>query len=56
MYFLDTDTLTRAHMGNPRIMARVQQVGEELVATTIITEIEVLRGRHDFPESNPEED
>ena len=27
MYLLDTDTLTRAHMGQPGIVARVRQAG-----------------------------
>jgi tRNA(fMet)-specific endonuclease VapC len=48
MYLLDTDTLTRAHMGHSRVVARVQQAGEANVATTVITAIEIVRGRHDF--------
>jgi tRNA(fMet)-specific endonuclease VapC len=48
MYLLDTDTLTHAHAGHPGIKERVQQVGEANVATTIITAIEILRGRYDF--------
>ena len=45
MYLLDTDTLTRAHMGQPRIVARVRQAGAENIATTVISQIEILRGR-----------
>jgi tRNA(fMet)-specific endonuclease VapC len=48
MYLLDTDTLTWAHGGHPNIEARLRQVGEENVATTVVTTIEVLRGRHEF--------
>jgi predicted nucleic acid-binding protein len=48
MHLLDTDTLTRAHAGHPAIAKRVREVGEENVATTIISAIEILRGRHEF--------
>jgi len=48
MYYLDTDTLTRAHGGNRQIASRIRQVGEENVGTTVITAIEILRGRHEF--------
>jgi tRNA(fMet)-specific endonuclease VapC len=48
MHMLDTDTLPRAHAGSPGIAERVREVGEENVATTIITAIEVLRGRYEF--------
>jgi tRNA(fMet)-specific endonuclease VapC len=48
MHVLDTDTLTRAHGGHAGIAKRVREVGEENVATTIISTIETLRGRHEF--------
>jgi tRNA(fMet)-specific endonuclease VapC len=48
MYLLDTDTLTRAHAGYGTIADRINKVGEERVATSIITAIEILRGRQDF--------
>jgi tRNA(fMet)-specific endonuclease VapC len=48
MHLLDTDTLTRAHAGHPGIAEHVRQVGEDNVATTVITAIEVLRGRHEY--------
>jgi tRNA(fMet)-specific endonuclease VapC len=48
MYLLDTDTVTWFHTGHPRVVERVRQVGEEAVATTVIGEIETLRGRHAF--------
>lgn len=46
MILLDTDILTLFAAGNPRITKRVV-AATELVATTIITKIEVLRGRFD---------
>jgi tRNA(fMet)-specific endonuclease VapC len=48
MHVLDTDTLTRAHGGHAGIAKRVREVGEENVATTIISAVEILRGRHEF--------
>jgi tRNA(fMet)-specific endonuclease VapC len=48
MYLLDTDTLTRAHAGFGTIADRIRKIGEECVATTVITAIEILRGRQDF--------
>ena len=48
MYFLDTDTLTHAHLGHRRVTTRIEQVGEENVATTIVSAIEIIRGRHEY--------
>ncbi len=48
MYFLDTDTLSLAHAGHAGIARRIQQAGEENVATTIINAVEILQGRHEF--------
>src|SRR5437879_10696896 len=48
MHVLDTDTLTRAHAGSTDIAERVREVGEENVVTTVITAIEILRGRYEF--------
>jgi tRNA(fMet)-specific endonuclease VapC len=48
MYLLDTDILTLAHAGHSRIAEQIQQHGETNVATTVITAIEILRGRQDF--------
>jgi tRNA(fMet)-specific endonuclease VapC len=48
MYLLDTDTLTRFHHGYAPIAERLREVGEENVATSVITEVEILRGRHEF--------
>jgi len=47
MYLLDTDTMTHLHAGHPRVTARLNdRVGSE-IGTTIITKIELLRGRMD---------
>ncbi len=48
MYLLDTDTLTWLHLGRLQVIECVRQVGEENVATTVISEIEILGGRHAF--------
>jgi tRNA(fMet)-specific endonuclease VapC len=48
MFFLDTDILTRAHGGDQGVIHRIQQAGAGNVATTVVTAIEVLRGRHEF--------
>lgn len=47
MYLLDTDTLTYLYAGHPQVVSRLQKAGTPNVATTIITKIEVLRGRMD---------
>src|SRR5258708_1705033 len=47
MYLLDTDTLSALHKDNPQVVARVAQVSEPVV-TSIITRIEILRGRIEY--------
>ena len=47
MYLLDTDTLTYLYAGHARVVSQLQKAGTPNVATTIITKIEVLRGRMD---------
>ncbi len=44
MIVLDTDTLTRYLQGNPRVLERCHQAGDEVVIT-IITRVETLQGR-----------
>lgn len=46
MTILDTDILTLQFYGHPTVAMRVDQAGD-LVATTIISRIEVLQGRFD---------
>jgi tRNA(fMet)-specific endonuclease VapC len=48
MHLLDSDTLTYLHAGHPRVVDHLQTLEDPLVGTTIITRIEVLRGRFDF--------
>jgi len=48
MYLLDTDTLTHLHAGHPNVIDHLQRVEDPEVYTTIITKIELLRGRFEF--------
>ena len=48
MYLLDTDTLSHLHRGHPRVIARLNRITDPDVGTTIITRIELLRGRFDY--------
>lgn len=52
MYLLDTDTLSALHRDNPQVIARVARADAK-VATTIITRIEILRGRIEFVRKAP---
>ncbi|WP_367890307.1 hypothetical protein [Sphaerospermopsis torques-reginae] len=44
MYLLDTDTLTHLHAGNINVVKQLNFVDDDIIAITIITKIEVLRG------------
>ncbi|GCA81898.1 type II toxin-antitoxin system VapC family toxin [Microcystis aeruginosa] len=48
MYLLDTDTLTHLHSGNTNVINRLENLQDEEVAITIVTKIEILRGRIDY--------
>ncbi len=48
MHLLDTDTLTHLYAGHPRVINRLAELPDSSVGTTIITKIEILRGRFDF--------
>lgn len=48
MYILDTDTLTRLHAGYPKVVEQARRVPDADVVTTIVTKVELLRGRFDF--------
>jgi tRNA(fMet)-specific endonuclease VapC len=48
MYLLDTDTLTHLHAGNSNVVKRLKSVTDVEVGITIITKVEVLRGRIDY--------
>lgn len=47
MILLDTDTLTLLTMGHPKVQRRLDSA-EDDIAITIVTRIEVLRGRFEF--------
>ncbi|MBW4580289.1 MAG: type II toxin-antitoxin system VapC family toxin [Tildeniella nuda ZEHNDER 1965/U140] len=48
MHLLDTDTLTYLHAGQPNVIKRLNDLEDPDVGITIITKIEVLRGRMDY--------
>ena len=48
MHLLDTDTLTYLYAGHPRVERNLRELDDEEVAITVITRIEMLRGRFDF--------
>jgi tRNA(fMet)-specific endonuclease VapC len=48
MHLLDTDTLTHLYAGHPKVIANLQKLGDPGVTTTIITKVEMLRGRGAF--------
>lgn len=47
MYLLDTDTLTHLHAGHPKVVERIQSQTGSQVGTTIVSRLEILRGRID---------
>lgn len=47
MYLLDTDTLTHLYAGHRRVQEQLQRAQTGNVATTIITKLEIMRGRLD---------
>lgn len=48
MHILDTDTLTHLHAGHPHVVQRLRTLDDPLVGITIITKIELLRGRYEY--------
>jgi tRNA(fMet)-specific endonuclease VapC len=48
MHLLDTNILTALYLGNPKIITALSQLDSSQVATTIITKVELLRGRIDY--------
>ncbi|AFY92319.1 hypothetical protein Cha6605_1088 [Chamaesiphon minutus PCC 6605] len=48
MYLFDTDTLTHLHAGNANVVERLKSVADEEVGISIITKVEILRGRIDY--------
>ena len=48
MYILDTNVLTALHPGNPKIMNVIPKINNARIAITVVTKVEMLRGRIDF--------
>ncbi len=48
MHILDTDTLTHLHAGNPKVIENLKRLDDSDVKISIITRIELLRGRFEF--------
>ena len=48
MYVLDTDTLSLLSKGHAGVIKRVESLSADEVGTTIVTKIEMLRGRFDY--------
>ena len=48
MHILDTDTLTHLHAGHPRVVQNLRELADPEVGITLITKIELLRGRYDY--------
>jgi len=48
MHILDTDTLTHLYAGHPRVIERLHAAEDPDIGTTIITKVEMLRGRFEF--------
>ena len=48
MHLLDTDTLTHLLAGREAIVRRLSRLEDPEVGTTVVTKIELLRGRFDF--------
>jgi len=48
MHILDTDTLTHLHAGHPNVVGNLRKLDDPDVGITIITKIELLRGRSEF--------
>jgi len=48
IYLLDTDTFNHFHRGRAQVLDRTRSVGQQNLAITIITRVEVLQGRFEF--------
>jgi tRNA(fMet)-specific endonuclease VapC len=48
MYLLDTDTISHLHLGHPKVTERLGKLADPDVGITVITKIEMLRGRFDY--------
>jgi len=48
MHLLDTNVLTALYLGNPKIITALSQLDGSQVSITIITKVELLRGRIEY--------
>jgi tRNA(fMet)-specific endonuclease VapC len=48
MHLIDTDTLSKAHSGNANVAERLRMLEDPVVSTTLVTKIEMIRGRMDY--------
>ncbi len=48
MHILDTDTITHLHAGNLKVVDNLKKLDDSDLRITIITKIELLRGRFEF--------
>lgn len=48
MHLLDTDTISHLHQGHPKVTERLRQLVDPDIGITVITKIELLRGRFDY--------
>jgi tRNA(fMet)-specific endonuclease VapC len=48
MHLLDTDTLTHLYAGQPNVVKQLRSTDDPDVGITIITKVEMLRGRIDY--------
>jgi tRNA(fMet)-specific endonuclease VapC len=48
MYLLDTDIVNHLHADHPKVIAKLAALPETTAFTSIVTRLEILRGRIDF--------
>jgi tRNA(fMet)-specific endonuclease VapC len=48
MHLLDTNILTALHNAHPKVLQAMAKVDDPIVATTIVTKAEMLRGRIEY--------
>ena len=48
MHMLDTDTISHLHLCHPKVTERLSKLVDPDVGITVITKIELLRGRFDY--------
>ncbi len=48
MYLLNADTLTHLYQGHEKVVERLRQCDDPDIGVSIVTKVEVLRGRYEF--------